>query len=71
MIDKEMLKCILCDYGWEMSERQPDKYFWRYERENDLFDFWFTTGTCRIIINNVAKCYRSKSIEEITEIIKL
>jgi hypothetical protein len=70
MIDKDILKCVLSDHGWEMFERQPDRYYWRYERNGDLFDFWFTTGTCRLIVNNMARHYRGKTIEEITELIK-
>lgn len=70
MIDQEMLKCILSDYGWEWSERQPDRYYWRFEKDGNLFDFWFTTGTCRMIKKNIAKYYRGRTLEEITEIIK-
>jgi hypothetical protein len=70
MIDTELLKCILTDYGWELDEYQPDKYYWRYRKDDDIFDFWFTTGTCRMIKKDITKYYRNKTLEEITEIIK-
>ena len=63
MIDQEMLKCVLNDNSWVVSDRQPDKYYWRYEKDSSIFDFWFTTGTCRFIKDDVAKYYRNKMLE--------
>ena len=69
MIDQELLKCELHDRGWILDEVQPDKYYWRYRKESSIFDYWFTTGTVRVIKKNIAKYYRNSSIDEIIKLL--
>lgn len=69
MVDQDLLKCELDDHGWELAEYQPDKYYWRYRKDDSILDYWFTTGTCRVIKKNIAKYYRDNTIETIIKLL--
>jgi len=70
MIDIEILKCTLSDHSWELAEVQPDKYYLRYKKDGDIFDYWFTTGTVRVIKNNKAKYYRDVTLEMVSKLLQ-
>lgn len=66
-MDIEVLKCLMLDYGWELADPQPDKWYLRFKKDNMIFDYWITTGTTRFIKNNKTKYWKNNTFETITE----